>query len=103
MKKLSKAVLAAATLAGMLAIPSQVHAGADSTSGDILGIVGSDTTYYVMNLLADAHNLSTRYNPNGDKAVNIPPLVSANANVEAGEANLATAAWLKPARLAWPG
>ena len=103
MKKLSKAVLAAATLAGMLAIPSQVNAGADSTSGDILGIVGSDTTYYVMNLLADAHNLSARYNPNGDKAVNIPPLVSANANVEAGEATLATAAWLKAARLAWPG
>ena len=103
MKKLSKAVLAAATLAGMLAIPSQVNAGADSSTGDILGIVGSDTTYYVMNLLADAHNLSTRYNPNGDKAVNIAPLVSANANVEAGEANLATAAWLKAARLAWPG
>lgn len=103
MKKLSKAVLTAATLAGMLAIPSQVHAGADSSSGDILGIVGSDTTYYVMNALVDAHNLSTRYNPNGDKAVNIPPLVSANANVEAGEATLATVAWLKAARLAWPG
>jgi len=102
-KKLSKAVLAAATLAGMLAIPSQVHAGADSSSGDILGIVGSDTTYYVMNALSDAHNLSTRYNPNGDKAVNIPPLVSANANIETGEATLATTAWLKAARLAWPG
>ena len=103
MKKLSKAVLAAATLAGMLAIPSQVNAGADSSSGDILGIVGSDTTYYVMNLLADAHNLNTRYNPNGDKAVNIPPLVSANANIEAGESGVATVAWLKAARLAWPG
>ena len=86
----------------MLAIPSQVQAGADS-SADILGIVGSDTTYFVMNALTDAHNLSARYNPDGDKAVNIPPLVSANANVEAGEANLATAAWLKAARLAWPG
>ncbi len=103
MKKLSKAVLAAATLAGMLAIPSQVHAGADSSSGDILGVVGSDTTYYVMNALVDAHNLNTRYNPNGDKAVNIPPLVSANANIETGEATLATASWLKAARLAWPG
>jgi len=100
--KLSKAVLTAITLAGMLAIPSQVQAGADS-SADILGIVGSDTTYFVMNALTDAHNLSARYNPDGDKAVNIPPLVSANANVEAGEANLATAAWLKAARLAWPG
>ena len=103
MKKLFKAVLTAATLAGMLAIPSQVHAGADSTQGDILGIVGSDTTYYVMNALTDAHNLSARYNPNGDKAVNIPPLVSANANVEAGEAGTATTSWLKKARLAWPG
>ncbi len=103
MKKLSKAVLTAVTLAGMLAIPSQVQAGADSSPGDILGIVGSDTTYFVMNALTDAHNLSTRYNPNGDKAVNIPPLVSANANVEAGEATVATASWLKAARLAWPG
>lgn len=103
MKKLSKAVLTAITLAGMLAIPSQVNAGADSSTGDILGIVGSDTTFFVMNALTDAHNLSTRYNPNGDKAVNIPPLVSANANVEAGEANLATASWLKAARLGWPG
>ena len=110
MKKLSKAVLAAATLAGMLAIPSQVNAGADSSSGDILGIVGSDTTYYVMNLLADAHNLSTRYNPNGDKAVNIPPLASANANIETGEScstatntDCGPTAWLKAARLAWPG
>ena len=103
MKKLSKAVLTAATLAGMLAIPSQVHAGADSSSGDILGVVGSDTTYYVMNALVDAHNLSTRYNPNGDKAVNIPPLVSANANIETGEATDSTTSWLKAARLAWPG
>lgn len=103
MKKLSLVALSVASLAGMLAVPSQVHAGADSSNGDILGIVGSDTTFYVMNALVDAHNLSTRYNPNGDKAVNIPPLVSANANVEAGEATVATAAWLKAARLAWPG
>ena len=103
MKKMSMVALSVASLAGMLAVPSQVHAGADNSNGDILGIVGSDTTYYVMNALTDAHNLSTRYNPNGDKAVNIPPLVSANANVEAGEANVATASWLKKARLAWPG
>ena len=95
--------LSVASLAGMLAVPSQVHAGADATNSDIIGITGSDTTYFVMNALSDAHNLSARYNPNGDKAVNIPPLVSANANVETGEATLATAAWLKAARLAWPG
>lgn len=95
--------LSVASFAGILAVPSQVHAGADSTSGDILGIAGSDTTYFVMNALTDAHNLSTRYNPNGDKAVNIPPLVSANANVEAGESTLASVSWLKAARLAWPG
>lgn len=95
--------LSVASLVGMLAIPSQVHAGADGSNGDILGVVGSDTTYYVMNALVDAHNLSARYNPNGDKAVNIPPLVSANANVETGEAGLVTTAWLKAARLAWPG
>ncbi|MEI8323500.1 MAG: hypothetical protein WCG49_10355, partial [Actinomycetes bacterium] len=103
MKKLSLVALSVASLAGMLAVPSQVHAGADSSNGDILGIVGSDTTYYVMNALVDAHNLSTRYNPNGDKAVNIPPLVSANANIETGEATDPTTSWLKAARLAWPG
>ena len=103
MKKLSMVALSVATLAGMLAVPSQVHAGADSSNGDILGVVGSDTTYYVMNALVDAHNLSNRYNPDRDKAVNIPPLASANANIEAGEAPVATAAWLKAARLAWPG
>ena len=108
MKKLSMVALSVATLAGMLAVPSQVHAGADglvdgTNKGDILGIAGSDTTYFVMNALADAHNLSSRYNPDGDKAINIPPLVSANANIESGEATVATAAWLKAARLAWPG
>ena len=108
MKKLSMVALSVASLAGMLAVPSQVHAGADglgdgTNKGDILGIAGSDTTYFVMNALADAHNLSSRYNPDGDKAINIPPLVSANANIESGEATVATAAWLKAARLAWPG
>jgi hypothetical protein len=102
-KKWSMVALSVASLAGILAVPSQVHAGADSTSGDILGIAGSDTTYFVMNALTDAHNLSTRYNPNGDKAVNIPPLVSANKNVEDGEGTLASVSWLKAARLAWPG
>ena len=104
MKKLSMVALSVASLAGMLAVPSQVHAGADATNSDIIGITGSDTTYFVMNALSDAHNLSARYNPNGDKAVNIPPLVSANASVEAGEAVATTPkAWLKKARLAWPG
>ena len=104
MKKLSMVALSVASLAGMLAVPSQVHAGADATNSDIIGITGSDTTYFVMNALSDAHNLSARYNPNGDKAVNIPPLVSANASVEAGEPFATTPkAWLKNARLAWPG
>ena len=112
-RKLTIAALAASTIAGALSLPSSpVLAGADGTSGDIIGIVGSDTTYYVMNALVDAHNLSwgtaanggkQYYNPNKDKAVNIPPLVTMNSSVEAGEATLATAAWLKDARLAWPG
>ena len=104
--------LSVASLAGMLAIPSQVHAGADSSNGDILGVVGSDTTYYVMNALVDAHNLSWGtaanggqrfYNPNKDKAVNIAPLVTMNSSVEAGEATDVLKSWLKDARLAWPG
>ena len=95
--------LSVATLAGMFAVPNQVHAGADGSQGDILGIAGSDTTYYVMNALVDAHNLNSRYNPDGDKAVNIPPLVSANSSVETGEGTDLTKAWLKSARLGWPG
>ena len=112
-RKLTTAVLAATTIVGALSLPSSpVHAGADGTNNDVIGIVGSDTTYYVMNALVDAHNLSwgtaanggkQYYNPNKDKAVNIPPLVSMNASVETGEATVATAAWLKDARLAWPG
>lgn len=112
-RKLTTAVLAATTIVGALSLPSSpVHAGADASNGDIIGIVGSDTTYYVMSALVDAHNLSwgvaanggkQYYNPNKDKAVNIPPLVSMNASVEAGEATVATSAWLKDARLAWPG
>ena len=100
--------LSVASLAGMLAVPSQVHAGADglgngTNKGDILGIAGSDTTYFVMNALSEAHNVSSRYNPDGDKAVNIPPLVSMNWNVENGEATSSTTSWMKAARLAWPG
>lgn len=108
MKKLSMVALSVASLAGMLAVPSQVHAGADglgngTNKGDILGIAGSDTTYFVMNALSEAHNVSSRYNPDGDKAVNIPPLVSMNWNVENGEATSSTTSWMKAARLAWPG
>ena len=100
MKKLLSSAVAIASVIGVCALPSQVSAGADSSSGDILGIAGSDTTTFVMDALAAAHNTNSRYNPNKDRAVNIPPLVAANPNVELGEstATAANKAWLADAR-----
>lgn len=105
MKKLLSSAVAIASVIGVCALPSQVSAGADSSSGDILGIAGSDTTTFVMEALSSAHNTNSRYNPNKDRAVNIPPLVAANPNVELGEstATAANKAWLAAARSTWPG
>ena len=105
MKKLLSSAVAIASVIGVCALPSQVSAGVDSSSGDILGIAGSDTTTFVMDALASAHNTNSRYNPNKDRAVNIPPLVAANPNVELGEstATAANKAWLAGARSTWPG
>ena len=105
MKKLLSSAVAIASVIGVCALPSQVSAGADSSSGDILGIAGSDTTTFVMDALASAHNTNSRYNPNKDRAVNIPPLVAANPNVELGESTATSAnkAWLAAARSTWPG
>ena len=105
MKKLLSSAVAIASVIGVCALPSQVSAGVDSSSGDILGIAGSDTTTFVMDALSSAHNTSSRYNPNKDRAVNIPPLVAANPSVENGEsvATAANKAWLAAARSTWPG
>mgnify|MGYP000636530559 CR=1 FL=1 len=105
MKKLLSSAVAIASVIGVCALPSQVSAGADSSSGDILGIAGSDTTTFVMDALSAAHNTNSRYNPNKDRAVNIPPLVAANPNVELGESTATSAnkAWLAAARSTWPG
>ena len=105
MKKLLSSAVAIASVIGVCALPTQVSAGADSSSGDILGIAGSDTTTFVMDALSSAHNTNSRYNPNKDRAVNIPPLVAANPSVEAGErtATSANKAWLAAARSTWPG
>jgi ABC-type phosphate transport system substrate-binding protein len=104
-KKLLSSAVAIASVIGVCALPSQVSAGADSSSGDILGIAGSDTTTFVMDALSSAHNTNSRYNPNKDRAVNIPPLVAANPNVELGESTATSAnkAWLAAARSTWPG
>jgi ABC-type phosphate transport system substrate-binding protein len=104
-KKLLSSAVAIASVIGVCALPSQVSAGADSSSGDILGIAGSDTTTFVMDALSAAHNTNSRYNPNKDRAVNIPPLVAANPNVELGESTATSAnkAWLAAARSTWPG
>jgi ABC-type phosphate transport system substrate-binding protein len=104
-KKLLSSAVAIASVIGVCALPSQVSAGADSSSGDILGIAGSDTTTFVMDALSAAHNTNSRYNPNKDRAVNIPPLLAANPSVELGEstATAANKAWLAGARSTWPG
>jgi ABC-type phosphate transport system substrate-binding protein len=104
-KKLLSSAVAIASVIGVCALPSQVSAGADSSSGDILGIAGSDTTTFVMDALSSAHNTNSRYNPNKDRAVNIPPLLAANPSVELGEstATAANKAWLAAARSTWPG
>jgi ABC-type phosphate transport system substrate-binding protein len=104
-KKLLSSAVAIASVIGVCALPSQVSAGADSSSGDILGIAGSDTTTFVMDALSAAHNTNSRYNPNKDRAVNIPPLLAANPNVELGESTATSAnkAWLAAARSTWPG
>ena len=110
MKKLLSSAVAIASVIGVCALPSQVSAGADGITdvnnrGNILGIAGSDTTTFVMDALSSAHNTSSRYNPDKDRAVNIPPLVAANPNVELGEstATAANKAWLAAARSTWPG
>ena len=105
MKKLLVSAAGIASVLSLCALPSQVHAGADGSQKDILGIAGSDTTTFVMEALAAAHNTNSRYNPNKDRAVNIPPLVAANPNVETGESTATSAnkAWLADARSTWPG
>ncbi len=105
MKKLLGSAVSIASVLALCALPSQVHAGADTSQGDILGIAGSDTTTFVMEALAAAHNTNSRYNPNKDRAVNIPPLLAANPSVENGEsvATSANKAWLAAARSTWPG
>ena len=110
MKKLLSSAVAIASVIGVCALPSQVSAGADGITdannrGNILGIAGSDTTTFVMDALSSAHNTNSRYNPDKDRAVNIPPLLAANPSVEAGEstATAANKAWLAGARSTWPG
>lgn len=105
MKKLLGSAVGIATVLSLCALPSQVNAGADGSQKDILGIAGSDTTTFVMEALSAAHNTNSRYNPNKDRAVNIPPLLAANPSVEAGEATATSAnkAWLADARSTWPG
>jgi hypothetical protein len=107
-KKLLSSAVAIASVIGVCALPSQVSAGVDGSSGDILGIAGSDTTTFVMDALASAHNTNSRYNKDKDRAVNIPPLVAANPSVENGEysSRLTLSSpkdWLAAARSTWPG
>ncbi|MBM3827605.1 MAG: hypothetical protein FJW09_03080 [Actinobacteria bacterium] len=105
MKKLLGSAVGIASVLSLCAMPSQVNAGADGSQKDILGIAGSDTTTFVMEALSAAHNTNARYNPDKDRAVNIPPLLAANPNVELGEATATSAnkAWLADARSTWPG
>jgi ABC-type phosphate transport system substrate-binding protein len=104
-KKLLGSAVGIASVLSLCALPAQVNAGADGSQKDILGIAGSDTTTFVMEALSAAHNTNSRYNPNKDRAVNIPPLLAANPDVETGESTAVAAnkAWLADARSTWPG
>lgn len=102
MKKLIAVTAAAAVVLPILGAAGPVAAGSDGEAR-ILAAAGSDTTTFVIDALGSAHNTSSQYNPDRDKVVNIPPLHSTNASIEAGEATLAASAWLAGARMTWPG
>jgi ABC-type phosphate transport system substrate-binding protein len=101
-KKLIASATAGAALLSLAVAPTGASAGADSTQR-VLGLAGSDTTYFVMEALANSYNTNARYNPDRDKVINVPPLHAANASVEAGEATSPAVAWLSAARTSWPG
>ncbi|HEX5616408.1 MAG TPA: hypothetical protein VFZ83_14735 [Acidimicrobiia bacterium] len=100
-RRLVKLALTGALVGGLLASSTPAHAGNDSTER-VLAMVGSDTTTFVMEQLASHYNTSVTYNPDGDKVVNIPPLLWASPSVEAGEATQASLAWIAAARSTWP-
>lgn len=103
MRNKSKVKLAAAAIAVALCAGQAptVEAGDDGTKR-VLAMVGSDTTTFVMDALAEAYNGSSS-NVDSDRIVNIPPLHSVPVLSQTAEASVSTRAWLANARRSWPG
>lgn len=98
----TKLAIAGLVVAGLLvggALPA--GAGTDGTKRT-LALVGSDTTSLAMEGLSAAYNENGIYNPDRDRAVNVPPLHSVSANVESGEATSEALDWIAGARRSWP-
>ena len=100
-RKIGMLVAVGALVGGLLVGSSPAYAGDDGTRR-VLGIAGSDTTAPVIGGLASAHNLAIG-NVDGDRVVNVPPLHTVSADLEAAEASNPLLAWLSAARLGWPG
>lgn len=96
--KFTAALVAVGLCAGQ--VPT-AQAGNDGTQR-VLAMVGSDTTTFVMDALAEAYNVSSG-NVDSDRVVNVPPLHSIAALSQTAEASVTTRAWLANARRAWPG
>ena len=96
--KFTAALIAVGLCAGH--VPT-AQAGDDGTKR-VLAMVGSDTTTFVMDALAEAYNVSSG-NTDSDRVVNVPPLHSVPALSQTNEAGSATRSWLANARRAWPG
>lgn len=99
----SKVKLTAALVAvGLCAGHAPTAQAGDDGTQRVLAMVGSDTTTFVMDALAEAYNVSSA-NTDSDRVVNVPPLHSVARISQSNEAGVSTRAWLANARRAWPG
>lgn len=104
------AVTAVATLAPLVSIPGSASAdssGITNSDQRVLAMMGSDTTYFVMDAIATAYNSSKANveSAGADRAVNVPPILTVPAAIETAEAGgsyVATKGYLKSARYGWP-
>lgn len=104
------AVTAVATLAPLVSTSGSASAdssGITNSDKRVLAMVGSDTTYFVMEAIATAYNSSkaNTESAGADRAVNVPPILTVPAAIETAEAGasyVATKGYLKAARYGWP-
>lgn len=104
------ALAAAASIAPVLCVASPALGdsnGITNTDQRVLAMVGSDTTFFVMDAIATAYNSSKANvsSTGADRAVNVPPVLSVPAAIESTEASdayKATKGYLKALRYGWP-